>query len=148
MKHGILIDGNIQIYGEVIDGKWEGLINYNENHERLTATEMIAKYNLKEIVLKSGFVGNEQDYNFVEQNGKLVQADMKAEVKTEYEKAIINAEITRFENLLREEDYKPSRYTLAKELGNDLPYTHEYMVDLEIKRQGYRDKIRELRLKL
>ena len=84
MKYGYVKDNLLLNLGETDDnGTWWGKIEYNENHERLTAAEMIAKYSLKLIVTPSTFNGNYADYNFVEQDGKFILADLKAEKKLE-----------------------------------------------------------------
>ena len=149
MKYGLIEDGKCICYGNDDLGKWQGRIEYNENHERLTATEMIAKYALKPIVFNnSTFNNNYQDYNFVEEADRIVIADMIAEIKEEQEKAVLKAEISRLKALTAATDYKVIKYAEAVSLGLDKPYTAEEMTALAIERQGYRTQINELELKL
>jgi len=146
MKYGLIKDGKCIYYGNDDLSTWQGCIDYNENGERLTAAEMIAKYSLKELVLKSGFIGNVSDYNFVEQGGKLIQADLKAEIKAAQEKAAAIKEALANDALLCKGDFKWLKQIAAKNNGNDLPYTEEYMLNFEIERQAYRDRISALEI--
>ena len=149
MKYGYIKENKIIYVGNDDLGKWQGTIEYNESGERLTAAEMIDKLKLKPIIVNtSTFNGNWQDYNFVEEAERIVIADLKAEKKAEYEKASIQAEISRLKALIAATDYKVIKYAEAVSLSLDKPYTAEEMTALAIERQGYRTQINELELKL
>lgn len=66
MKYGKIKDSKIIYYGRADNDKWQGIIEYNDKGERLTAEEMIAKHNLKPITTPTDFNGNYSDYSFVE----------------------------------------------------------------------------------
>ena len=151
MNYGYIKDDTIICYGSDTDGTWQGKIDYKTVDgvkTRLTTTEMIAKYNLKPITVPSDFNGNFGDYNFVEEADRIIIADMIAEKKAEYEKAIIKTEISRLKGLITSTDYKVIKYAEAKALNLDEPYTAEEMTALAIERQTYRTEITELELKL
>ena len=173
MKYGLIKEEKCICYGNNDSGKWQGNIEHKEikryatddkgelmldkdgnkivvgvEKVRLTADEMIAKYSLKTIVTPPTFNGNYQDYNFVEEAGRIVIADLKTEIKTEREKATLKAEISRLKGLISATDYKVIKYAEAVSLSLDKPYTAEEMTELAIERQGYRTQINELELQL
>lgn len=66
MKYGKVTRNKIICLGERKGDKWQGIIEYDENDNPLTAAQMIAKHSLKPITLPVDFNGRYGDYSFVE----------------------------------------------------------------------------------
>ena len=87
MKYGYVKENKAIYVGRTDGDNWYGRIEYDERGNRLTAAEMIAKHNLKPIITSPSFNGNFADYDFIEQDGKIVLGGLTDEAKTSKEQA-------------------------------------------------------------
>jgi len=146
MKYGLIKDGKCICYGNDDLGKWQGRIEYNENHERLTATEMIAKCNLKEIVVTTDFNGNWQDYNFVEQDGVIIVTNITKSKTIELQCEALENQVLESKKFLNKTDYILLRYLAVNAGLRQYKDEDEKLTTLEVVNQRFEatDKINEL----
>lgn len=87
MKYGYIKENKIIYVGRIDGDNWYGRIEYDENDNPLTASQMIAKHELKPIITSPSFNGRFTDYDFIEQDGKIVLGGFTDETKQRQEAA-------------------------------------------------------------
>lgn len=152
MKYGLIKNNNVCcIFTADNNGNWLGgnvIYTDETNTIRKTGQEIISDMQLKEIVTPKDYTGNSIQYNYVEQNGKIVLAGLKAEVIAERDKQKNTSRINELKGLLSATDYKVTKYAEFNLLGLESQYTTEEMITLAQTRQAYRDEINTLEGKL
>ena len=72
MKYGYVKDNKVIYVGRIDGDNWYGRIEYDESGNRLTAAEMIADNELKQIITPKDFNGKYSDYKFAEEGETIV----------------------------------------------------------------------------
>jgi hypothetical protein len=149
MKYGYIENGKLVYIGRDDNGVWKGHIYYNDKGEKLFPTEVLSMFGnagtpLKEIVVPPNFDGNYANYNFVEQNGKIVLAGLKAAAVAEQQRQANMRRISELKKLLAETDYKVIKCAEAQILGLEMPYDVQ---EITAQRQECREEINELEAK-
>ena len=151
MIYGYIQNDKVYYLFTVKNGEWVSgnrqclFINgLNDKDGLFTAQEVISEKGLKEIIVPSDFNGRYSDYNFVEQDGKIILTTLKAEIKAERQKQADIRRVGELKRLLADTDYKVIKCAEAQILGLDMPYDIE---NLQANRQAWREEINELEAK-
>jgi len=138
MKYGLIKDNIAYIIGELNNGVWSGNIYYNADKTRKTGEQIVSDLQLKEVIIPSDFSGNSTQYNFIEQDGKIIIADMKADVQADLQKRTDLSRIAYLKKQLSNSDYKVIKCSEYSLLGLDMPCD---VTALTAERKSYRDEI-------
>lgn len=141
MKYGRIENEKVVIYGHIKNGKWQGKIEYAEDGTRKTAEQIIANYDLKEILTPQDFTGNCGDYEYTEKDGKIYLVRLKTEIETQRQLTAAKIKISALKQQLKDTDYKVMKCAENQLLGLDMPYD---VTDLQRQRQAWREEINVL----
>ena len=103
MLYGYLKDNKVVYAGRTVDGIWKGSKGIRKDGTRRTIEKVFEMFSeegnpLKEIIIPSNFDYHFGDYNYIEQDGKIIIAGLTDEARRERER---QADLMRIEELKR-----------------------------------------------
>jgi len=119
MLYGYIKDNKVVYAGRTVDGIWKGSKGIRKNGTRRTIERVFEMFSeegnpLKEIIIPSNFDYHFGDYNYIEQDGKIIIAGLTDEARRERER---QADLIRIEELKRLINGSEDKEALIEELN-------------------------------
>ena len=119
MLYGYIKDNKVVYAGRTVDGIWKGSKGIRKDGTRRTVEEVFELFAnegnpLREIVIPSNFDYHFGDYNYIEQDGKIIIAGLTDEARRERER---QADLIRIEELKRLINGSEDKEALIEELN-------------------------------